>query len=253
MPFAREIIKQILSKVPFQADNKEKNSYYTVIGGTLVRVSNHCTWLYVWDNFLEQNPKCKGMPIVSIVFEDNGTTFAEDCLVLKRNRRKPIKVMEYVYSLNGDANYLSKQDEKGIIDNIRRINGSYVDSTNKSVPYQRISKNPDNGDKEGTETIMDNNTDIKTENNMRRYRLTESRLRGMIREAVKGVLNESFVNSGDDKFDYLCNELFNYVEDWGISIQMEQNETFQEGRRLLHKALGTLAVGFREYYDPDED
>ena len=161
MPFAREIIKQILSKVPFQADNKEKNSYYTVIGGTLVRVSNHCTWLYVWDNFLEQNPKCKGMPIVSIVFEDNGTTFAEDCLVLKRNRRKPIKVMEYVYSLNGDANYLSKQDEKGIIDNIRRINGSYVDSTNKSVPYQRISKNPDNGDKEGTETIMDNNTDIK--------------------------------------------------------------------------------------------
>ena len=148
MTFARDIIKQILSKVPFQADNKENNSYYTVIGGTLVRVSNHCTWLHVWDNFLEQNPKCEGMPFVSIVFEDNGTTFAEDCLVLKRNRRKPIKVMEYVYSLNGDAHYLSKQDEKGIIDNIRRINGSYVDPTSKSVPFERISKNPDNGDKE---------------------------------------------------------------------------------------------------------
>ena len=88
---------------------------------------------------------------------------------------------------------------------------------------------------------------------MRRNRLTENRLRGLVHEAVRRVLNESFGNSGDDKFDYLCNELFNYVEDWGISTQMEQNETFQEGRRLLRKALETLAVGFSEYYDSNED
>ena len=88
---------------------------------------------------------------------------------------------------------------------------------------------------------------------MKRYRLTENRLRGVIREAVKSVLNESIIYSGDDKFDYLSNQLFDYVEDWGISIQMEQNETFQEGRRLLHKALETLEAGFREYNDSDED
>lgn len=113
MPFAREIIKQILSKVPFQADNKEKDSYYTMIGGTLVRVSNHCTRLYVWDNFLEKNQKCKGMPIISIVFEDNEDTFIEeDCLVLKRYRKKPIKVKEYVYRLQGNPQFIDKNDEK---------------------------------------------------------------------------------------------------------------------------------------------
>ena len=81
----------------------------------------------------------------------------------------------------------------------------------------------------------------------RTIRLRESEVKRIISESVKRVLNESFCDSGNDKYDYLSNELFDYVEDWGISQQMEQNKTFQEGRKLLHKALKTLEVGFREY------
>lgn len=101
MAFAREIILQILQNIRFRVPNiGEKQSYYTTIGDTLVRVSDHCTWMYVWDNFLENNPKLKGKPIVSIVFEDTGDTFTEDCLLIKRFRRNPIKVNEFVYPLH---------------------------------------------------------------------------------------------------------------------------------------------------------
>lgn len=86
--------------------SEEKNSYYTVIGSTLVRISNHSTRLYVWDDMLEKNSKWKGLPIVSIVFEDIKDTFDEDeCLTLKRFRRKPIKIKEYVYNLQGNPQF----------------------------------------------------------------------------------------------------------------------------------------------------
>lgn len=88
---------------------------------------------------------------------------------------------------------------------------------------------------------------------MKRNRLFENRLRGLVHEAVRGVLNEGFINSGDEKFDYLSNQLFDYVEDWGISEQMENNETFQKGRDMLHKALLILKRGFDEYYGNDEN
>ena len=101
MAYSREIIKKVLQYVRFRVpQTEEKNSYYTEIGNTLVRISNHCTRLRVWDEILEKNPKWKGKPIISIVFEDDEDTFYEvDCLVLKRFRMKPIKVTEYVYRL----------------------------------------------------------------------------------------------------------------------------------------------------------
>ena len=71
MAFSREIIKKVLQYVQFRVPaTEEKDSYYTQIGDTLVRLSNHCTRLYVWDDILEKNPKWKGLLIVSIVFED---------------------------------------------------------------------------------------------------------------------------------------------------------------------------------------
>ena len=96
MAFSREIIKKVLEYVRFRVpQTEEKNSYCTEIGNTLVSVSNHCTWLYRWEEILEKNPKWKGKPIVSIVFEDSGNTFSNKCLVLQKFRVKPIKVMEY--------------------------------------------------------------------------------------------------------------------------------------------------------------
>ena len=145
MAFSREIIKKVLQYVRFRVpQTEEKNTYYTEIGNTLVRVSNHRTWLYKWDEILEKNPKWKGKPIVSIIFEDSGNTFSDKCLVLRRFRMKPIKVMEYVYPLQGNPQFIMPQDERLIINGIKQIQGGkYTDLTNKcSEPILRISQNP---------------------------------------------------------------------------------------------------------------
>jgi len=147
MAFSREIIKKILQSVKFRVPTtEEKSTYYTQIGETLVRISNHCTRLYVWDDILEKkNPNWKGLPIVSIVFEDTEDTFNEtECLVLKRFRMKPIKVKEYVYCLQGNPHFLATQDERLIIQSIKEISGGqYSDATNKCRPQQiRTSINP---------------------------------------------------------------------------------------------------------------
>lgn len=57
MAFAREIFQQIKNYFRFQRAEKEMDSHYTILGNTLVRVSNHCTYMYVWDNYFEKIPK----------------------------------------------------------------------------------------------------------------------------------------------------------------------------------------------------
>jgi hypothetical protein len=155
MPFAREIILFILDFIRFRVPRtSEKDSYYTVLGNTLVRVSNHCTWLHIWDDMLEKNPKWKGMRIISIVFEDQNDTFNNNCLVLKSERRKPIRVEEYVYQLNGNAHYLSKDEIKAIINSIKLIerSNSFSDPTGKAIYGPRVSVNPSS-----TNTTTDKN------------------------------------------------------------------------------------------------
>lgn len=199
MAFAREIIKKILENVRFRVSNtEEKESYYTQIGNTLLRISNHCTRLYVWDDILEKNPKWKGLPIVSIVFEDKDDTFNEiDCLTLKRYRRRPIKVNEYVYRLQGNGQWITKQDEQLIIRSIKGIcNGQYVDITNKcDEPQLRVSINPP--DKDDDKNLDDNNqiNEHKTYNKMKKViRLTENDLHRIVRNSVKRIMKESIAN-----------------------------------------------------------
>lgn len=138
MAYSREIIKKVLQYVRFRVpQTEEKNSYYAEIGNTLVRISNHCARLRVWDEILEKNPKWKGKPIISIVFEDDEATFDEvDCLVMK-----PIKVTEYVYLLQGDPQFITPQDERLIISGIKQVQGGkYTDLTNKcSEPILRVN------------------------------------------------------------------------------------------------------------------
>ena len=140
MAYSREIIKKVLQYVRFRVpQTEEKNTYYTEIGDTIVRISNHCTRLRVWDEILEKNPKWKGKPIISIVFEDDESTFDEvDCLV-----KKPIKVTEYVYLLQGNPQFITQQDERLIISGIKQIqDGKYTDLTNKcSEPVLRVLQN----------------------------------------------------------------------------------------------------------------
>lgn len=194
MAFSKEIIKKVLQYLRFRVpQTEEKNSYYTEIGNTLVRVSNHCTWLYKWDEILEKNPKWKGKPIVSIVFEDSGNTFSNKCLVLRRFRMKPIKVMEYVYPLQGNPQFITPQDERLIINGIKQIQGGkYTDLTNKcSEPILRISQNPP--DVPPTKTMNNNeNKQYKSNTKMNKkiIRLTESDLHKIVKESVNRVLNE---------------------------------------------------------------
>ena len=189
MAYSREIIKKVLQYVRFRVPQTEqKNSYYTEIGNTLVRISNHCTRLRVWDEILEKNPKWKGKPIISIVFEDDEATFDEvDCLVLKRFRMKPIKVTEYVYLLQGDPQFITPQDERLIISGIKQVQGGkYTDLTNKcSEPILRVSQNPP--------SVPPNNQELNTEQYMDKklIRLTESDLHKIVKESVNKILNET--------------------------------------------------------------
>ena len=157
MAFAREIILMIIQWLSFRIPKTvEKDSYYGEIGGTLIRISNHCTRLRVWDDMLEKNPKWKGKPIISIVFEDNVSTYdADDCLFLKRYRKNPIKVTEYVYNLNDNPRFIDSEDIYTIINSIRSIhNGNYTDNTGKcQPPIMRISQIPNLKD---TKTALSN-------------------------------------------------------------------------------------------------
>lgn len=186
MAYSREIIKKVLQYVRFRVpQTEEKNSYYTEIENTLVRISNHCTRLRVWDEILEKNPKWKGKPIISIVFEDDEDTFDEvDCLVLKRFRMKPIKVTEYVYRLQGDPQFITPQDERLIISGIKQVQGGkYTDLTNKcSEPILRVSQNPP--------SVPPNNQELNTEQYMDKklIRLTENDLHKIVKESVNKVL-----------------------------------------------------------------
>lgn len=141
MAYAREIILMILTHIRFRmVKNRERDSFYTILGKTLVRISNHCTYMNTWDNFLKNNPKLKGLPIISIVFEDNGSTETNDSLVLSQNRRKPIVVNEYVFSCNGDGQFITEKDIKTIISDLRNISttNTYTDNTFKSKYFKRV-------------------------------------------------------------------------------------------------------------------
>ena len=220
MAYAREIILMILQYIRFRIPmNQEKNSYYTEIGSTLVRISNHCTRLRVWDDMLEKNPKWKGKPIISIVFEDNNSTYDPiDCLVLKRFRKKPIKVHEFVYRLNGDSHFLDTNDIQTIISSMRKIkDGKYIDKTRKCFSYQtRISQNPNRysvdtniSDVDGSyqtangwgadyvsESIYISNKYEKV-NTKNVVKLTERDFHYLITEAVKQALNELYSNQNE--------------------------------------------------------
>lgn len=140
MAFAREIFTRIKQVIRFQQSNKESDSHYTLLGNTLVRISNHCTHMKTWDNFFKENPKMKGKPILSIVFEDNGNTFTEECLFSIGDRRRPIKVKEYVFQ----SNQLATQDINLIIKSLQNLakSNNFIDLTKKGVPNNRISVCP---------------------------------------------------------------------------------------------------------------
>ena len=260
MAFAREIILQILQNIRFRVPQKgERDSYYTILGNTLVRVSNHCTYMYVWDNYFEKNPKHKGMNIVSLVFEDNGNTATTDGLVLKRSRNSPIVVNEYVFPCHGNGQYINKNDIKTIISDLLNIGKTniYKDNTSKSRYFKRVSINPtsqnismnQNGNQiftpnsnntnwgYGIDSVSENKQ-YKTNVNMKQIvKLTESDLHKVIKESVKKILQENdFTPHG-----YKATSAFG-----GYEVQLDDRG---ENARLRNSYDGTITDWLEIQFD----
>lgn len=200
MAYAREIFIAIKQKIRFQQADKEADSHYTVLGNTLVRISNHCTWMKIWDNYLQKNPQDAKRNILSLVFEDGEDTYTEECLFTVTERKKPIRVTEYVFK----SASLSKQDVKMIIGSLQQMmtTNKFNEPTGKGERFDRISVNPDYMNIETTADRraipagghgMDYSIEeSKTNKNMKKniVKINENTLRKMVAESVKKVVNE---------------------------------------------------------------
>lgn len=200
MAYAREIFIAIKQKIRFQQADKEADSHYTVLGNTLVRISNHCTWMKIWDNYLQKNPQDAKRNILSLVFEDGEDTYTEECLFTVTERKKPIRVTEYVFN----SASLSKQDIKMIIGSLQQMmmTNKFNEPTGKGERFDRISVSPDYMN---IETTTDGRAipagghgmdysieESKTNENMKKniVKLNENALRQIVAESVKKVLKE---------------------------------------------------------------
>jgi len=228
MAFAREIFIQIKNVIRFQQSEKESDSHYTVLGNTLVRVSNHCTYMYVWENFFKIHPKQRGMKILSLVFEDNKDTFHPNCLVTQHNLSKPIMVEEYVYPLHSNPQYLSKVDVNAIIKSLQNLERTnrFNEPTGKAQRYVRKSLNPTTQnittDNSGIPTFSSEfgygddavseskNNESKNTKNMKKnvIKLNENTLRKIVAESVKKVLRESY----EDSYEYIDDNIKKILE-----------------------------------------
>lgn len=210
MAYAREIFIAIKQKIRFQQADKEADSHYTVLGNTLVRISNHCTWMKIWDNYLQKNPQDAKRNILSLVFEDGEDTYTEECLFTYTERKKPIRVTEYVFK----SASLSKQDVKMIIGSLQQMmtTNKFNEPTGKGERFDRISVNPDYMNIETTADRraipagghgMDYSIEeSKTNKNMKKniVKINENTLRKMVAESVKKVLKETELDYDMDNF-----------------------------------------------------
>ena len=95
----------------------------------------------IWDNYLQKNPQDAIRNILSLVFEDGEDTYTEECLFTVTERKKPIRVTEYVFK----SASLSKQDVKMIIGSLQQMmtTNKFNEPTGKGDWFDRVSVNPD--------------------------------------------------------------------------------------------------------------
>lgn len=187
-----EAIRAIKDNNGFKPNKKEDSFYrtYTIQNSRpiQIRISNHGTHLWTWyDKDYDPSYAIN----ICVVFSEDGS-HSSDTTVDTRikdeqgniiGERKPFEVKQFVYNCqnldNNDAALINME-----IQNTWK-NGGFQDPLAGTPKQANVIPLRTNNN--------DNNTDIKTENimrNKRTYRLTENRLRGMIREAVKNTLNE---------------------------------------------------------------
>lgn len=135
---ANEVLRKLTHGIRLQEFREE--DYLTVLGNTLVIMSNQCIGLDVWDDYLEQHPKYKSMNLVNFVFEDSNDTYSPECLTIKHQREEPLTVDEYVYKSSSITETVLEQ----IVESLRLmdLNNRYDDSTGLMRKYVRHSINP---------------------------------------------------------------------------------------------------------------
>ncbi len=272
MAFAREIFIQIKNVIRFQQSEKESDSHYTVLGNTLVRVSNHCTYMYVWENFFKIHPKQRGMKILSLVFEDNKDTFHPNCLVTQHNLSKPIMVEEYVYPLHSNPQYLSKVDVNAIIKSLQNLERTnrFNEPTGKAQRYVRKSLNPTTQnittDNSGIPTFSSEfgygddavseskNNESKNTKNMKKntIKLNENQLRNIVAESVKKVLKENSSDTDSEIYQAITSFMDEIhriittdreaVEYYGEEIRDVQQSAIRLRDALIHPTQRRMGV-----------
>ena len=131
--------------------NDNNNTFYIIHDDLTVRVSDHCSNLWMWDSRYKDREERK---YVSIVFEESDT-YSDDNLVLYRGRNEPLVVEEYVYRIS-EGEQFSDEDIQKIVQAIKDMNygdGEYVDSTGK-MTYHKKRESKTNGEIEVNNIIM---------------------------------------------------------------------------------------------------
>lgn len=239
MALPYDITKRIRQNFASSDDaNDGKDSFYIQIGGKKceIRISNHCTHLWTWHE--RHNGKFDDITRLSIVFEDKDTYTANN-LLLKKPRKTPLRVYEFVYRIN-DPNEFTAEDVKLVIQAIKstiKKGVMYCDTTNKMLYYkERISKNPKPNNK-----MINCNRQM----NKKLIRLTESDLHRIVKESVNKVLREGLWNAIErdgyqiyDTFvDFIKNyyapnddnkayEIENNVNDWMVQMMEDLDSKY---------------------------
>lgn len=201
---ANEILTYIASKIApdsFEEDKETPNGkslYYTSDMGVVTRVPNH----RAYHRTFQERANRFGLPsrINSVVFEDEPTVGNS---VLKRPRKKPFTIHEYVYPLWKEGCQLEKWEVDKIIKAIIASgNGTFVDPTGKSEYLPRESQNPPTEDKSQQELKQEKEANRKdltddTKKSTKKgigeghiIRLSELQLRKIISESVRRIFNE---------------------------------------------------------------
>lgn len=142
MGSSREIFQQIKHEIEFTTSSKEKDSHYGLVGGTLVRISDHCAGMKLWEDYLIRHPEDRQKPILSIVFEDGDSTYSTECLYTAHKETPPIRIREFIYKTP-----LDKPQVNAIISSLDAVRYGYRfnDPLNLAEKHIRVSVFPDSG------------------------------------------------------------------------------------------------------------
>lgn len=130
--------------------------------------------------------------------------FSRGSMSIKRFRRNPIKVQEFVFPIHGNGQYISSEDIKYIIERLFVVQqgGIYKDRTGKCEFFQRISKSPeDSGSTTQQHQTNENKQTTKINKIMKKntIKLNESQLRDIIKESINEALINEYNGYGEQQ------------------------------------------------------